>query len=79
MNKLNIKPSNDKPSLSFNDWVKELNVSRCYVEPTKYFEGNNPNWSMEPIGVCRYLYENEVERFIRVSRIYLRKLFSLFR
>lgn len=75
MEKLNIKPSTHQHRLSYNEWVKEFRVSSGYVEPTKYFQGNNP--SMEPIGVAKYLYESELERFIRVSRIHLRKIFSL--
>jgi hypothetical protein len=26
--------------MTFNEWVKEYNVSSQYVEPTKYYQGN---------------------------------------
>lgn len=39
--KLNAKMSNFQTHLSFNEWVKEFNVSRDYVTPTPFFK-NNP-------------------------------------
>ncbi len=75
MEKLNVKHSIHQHKLSYNEWVKEYRVGSGYIEPTKYYQGNNP--SMKPIGVAKYLYESEFEKFIRVSRIYLRKTFSL--
>ena len=38
--KLNAKMSDFKTDMSYNEWVKKFNVSRDYVEPTKYFQGN---------------------------------------
>jgi hypothetical protein len=42
MENLRIKSSNSEPSerLPFNDWVMKLGVSRGYVQPTNYFQGN---------------------------------------
>ena len=37
---LKVKVSTFQTELSFNEWVKELNVSRDYVEPTQYYQGN---------------------------------------
>ena len=34
-----MENKNERP-LSYNEWVKELNVSRGYIEPTPYFKGN---------------------------------------
>lgn len=39
-NKLKCKVSLFKTDMSFNEWVKEYNVSSQYVEPTKYYQGN---------------------------------------
>lgn len=75
MEKLNVNPSTHQHRLSYNDWVKEFKVGSGYVEPTKYFEGHK-NWSMEPIGVCRHLYESELERFFRVLYYKIRRMFS---
>lgn len=38
--KLKVKLSNFQTPLTFNEWVKQYNVSRDYVEPTKYYQGN---------------------------------------
>jgi len=42
MENLKIKSTYSEPSerLPFNDWVVKLGVSRGYVEPTNYFQGN---------------------------------------
>ena len=42
MEKLRIKSTYSEPSerLPFNDWVVKLGVSRGYVQPTNYFQGN---------------------------------------
>lgn len=40
MENLKVKKSEFKTHLSFNEWVKELNVSRDYVAPTPYFKDN---------------------------------------
>ena len=40
--KLKVKLSTFQTPLTFNEWVKQYNVSRDYVEPTKYYQGN-PN------------------------------------
>lgn len=40
--KLKVKTINFESPLTFNEWVVKYNVSRYYVEPTKYFQGN-PN------------------------------------
>jgi hypothetical protein len=37
---LRVKVSKFKSDLSFNEWVKLLNVSSGYVQPTPYFTGN---------------------------------------
>jgi hypothetical protein len=48
-NKLKVKPSDFKKTLSFNEWVVKYRVSSCYVEPTKYYQGNagSPEMSMD--------------------------------
>jgi len=38
--KLRVTPSKFKSTLTFNEWVEKYNVSRGYIEPTKYFQGN---------------------------------------
>ena len=38
--KLRVKLSTFQTPLSFNDWVNKYNVSRDYVEPTKYYQHN---------------------------------------
>lgn len=42
MENLKVQSSYSEPSerLPFNDWVIKLGVSRGYVEPTNYFQGN---------------------------------------
>jgi hypothetical protein len=40
-NKLRVKLSTFKTELTFNEWVEKYNVSRDYIEPTKYYQGNN--------------------------------------
>jgi len=39
-NKLKVKLSTFQTPLTFNEWVKQYNVSRDYTEPTKYYQGN---------------------------------------
>ena len=39
--KLRVKLSTFQTALTFNEWVEQFNVSRDYVEPTKYYQ-NNP-------------------------------------
>jgi hypothetical protein len=38
--KLKVKLSTFQTPLTFNEWVLKYNVSRDYVEPTPYFQGN---------------------------------------
>jgi hypothetical protein len=38
--KLKVKTINFEEPLTFNEWVVKYNVSRYYIEPTKYFQGN---------------------------------------
>lgn len=38
--KLKCKPSKFKSDLTFNEWVIKYNVSRGYIQPTPYFQGN---------------------------------------
>jgi hypothetical protein len=38
--KLRVKMSTFQTTLTFNEWVDKYNVSRGYIEPTKYFQGN---------------------------------------
>jgi hypothetical protein len=38
--KLKVKTSKFENPLTFNEWVEKYNVSRYYVEPTRYFQGN---------------------------------------
>jgi hypothetical protein len=38
--KLRVKESTFKTALTFNEWVEKYNVSRDYIEPTKYYQGN---------------------------------------
>lgn len=38
--KLKCKTSVFKSDMTFNEWVAEFNVSRYYIEPTPYFQGN---------------------------------------
>ncbi len=70
MNNLNVKTSNHSHLTEYNEWVKEFNVGSRYVEPTKYYEGNN-GCGIKPIGVARYLTETPFER---VFRIFFKKL-----
>jgi hypothetical protein len=42
-NKLKAKLSNFETPLTYNEWVKKFNVSRDYVVPTKYYQGNSNN------------------------------------
>ena len=49
-NRLRVKLSTFKSDLSFNEWVEKYNVSRDYVEPTKYFQGNNSS-GYKPLGI----------------------------
>lgn len=65
MEKLNVKKSNFKPEMDYNEWAKKFNVGSGYVQPTKYFQGHT-NWSMKPIGVAKYINETPIERFFRV-------------
>jgi len=37
---LKVKLSDFETPLTFNEWVVKFNVSRDYVEPTKYYQGN---------------------------------------
>ena len=39
--KLKVKLSTFQTTLTFNEWVQKYNVSKDYVEPTKFFQ-NNP-------------------------------------
>jgi hypothetical protein len=39
--KLKVKTIKFEQPLTFNEWVVKYNVSRYYVEPTKYFQGNH--------------------------------------
>ena len=39
--KLKVKLSTFQTPLTFNEWVKQYKVSRDYVEPTKYYQGNS--------------------------------------
>ena len=41
--KLRVKLSTFQTDLSFNEWVEKYNVSRDYIEPTKYYQGNSTN------------------------------------
>lgn len=48
-NKLKVKQSDFKTTLSFNEWVVKYGVSSGYIEPTKYYQGNagSPMMSMD--------------------------------
>lgn len=48
-NKLKVKQSDFKTTLSFNEWVVKYRVSSGYIEPTKYYQGNagSPMMSMD--------------------------------
>ena len=37
---LKAKLSDFETPLTFNQWVEKYNVSRDYIEPTKYYQGN---------------------------------------
>ena len=37
---LKVKLSDFETPLTFNEWVVKFDVSRDYVEPTKYYQGN---------------------------------------
>lgn len=47
--KLKVKTSKFENTLTFNEWVEKFNVSRYYVEPTKYFQNNagSPKMTMD--------------------------------
>jgi hypothetical protein len=47
--KLRVKMSTFQTTLTFNEWVDKYNVSRGYIEPTKYFQGNagSPRMTMD--------------------------------
>ena len=51
--------------MSFNEWVKEFNVSSQHQLKTDYYQGN-PSSGIKPIGVAKYLDETPFERFVRV-------------
>jgi hypothetical protein len=38
--KLKCKTSVFKSDMTFNEWVVKFNVSRDYIQPTPYFQGN---------------------------------------
>ena len=65
MEKLNVKPSQYTHRMSYNEWTKEFNVGRGYVEPTKYYQGN-PSCGIKPMGVARLINETPIERFFSV-------------
>ena len=44
--KLKCRTSEFKSDITFNEWVVMFNVSRDYVQPTPYFQGN-PKTIME--------------------------------
>lgn len=72
MEKLRVKKSDFKSDLSFNEWCEKYNLGKGYVRPTQYFQGHK-NWSMEPIGVAKYIYESPIERLFRVLKSRLKK------
>jgi hypothetical protein len=72
MEKLNVKPSNHKHLMSYNDWAREFNVGSGYVEPTKYFQGN-PGPGIQPMGVAKIINETSIERFFRILYNKLKK------
>ena len=39
--KLKVRTIKFEQPLTFNEWVVKYNVSRYYIEPTKYFQGNS--------------------------------------
>jgi hypothetical protein len=51
--------------MSFNEWVKEFNVSSQHQLKTDYYQ-KNPSSGIRPIGVAKYLDEGSIERFVRV-------------
>ena len=44
--KLKCRTSEFKSDITFNEWVVMFNVSRDYIQPTPYFQGN-PKTIME--------------------------------
>lgn len=72
MEKLRVKKSDFKSDLSFNEWCEKYNLGKGYIQPTQYFQGHK-NWSMEPIGVAKYIHENPIERLFRVLKSRLKK------
>jgi hypothetical protein len=65
MENLKVKTCDFESKLSFNDWVKEFNVSSQHELRTNYYQGN-PSSGIKPIGVAKYLDETPFERFVRV-------------
>jgi hypothetical protein len=65
MENLKVKTCDFESKLSFNDWVKEFNVSSQHELRTNYYQGN-PSSGIRPIGVAKYLDETPFERFVRV-------------
>ena len=65
MKNLNVKPSKQTHTMSYNEWAKEFNVGRGYVEQTKYYQGN-PSCGIKPMGVARLINETPIERFFSV-------------
>ena len=50
--KLKVKLSQFETPLSFNEWVVKYNVSRDYIEPTKYYQGNASS-GFEPLDAVK--------------------------
>lgn len=45
--KQNLSKLQERP-LTYNEWCEKFNVSKYYIEPTKYFQGN-PSSGIEPM------------------------------
>ena len=72
MKNLNVKPSKQTHTMSYNEWAKEFNVGSGYIEPTKYYQGN-PSCGIKPMGVARLIDETPFQWFFRVLYYKLKK------
>jgi len=53
---------NTQRELTYNEWVKEYKVSSGYVEPTKYYQGNQGS-GYKPMEME---LETKLQRFFRL-------------
>jgi len=65
--KLRVKLSTFQTDLTFNEWVEKYGVSRRYIEPTKYFQGN-PSSGFVPLEVSISPFERLANFFSQIDK-----------